>query len=363
MAEDKKVAGQEQEQEVAAVQQEPAKKTVHKSASGPNNEFFEKYWQPFLKPIVALVVICLVTSLLLGVTNAVTKPIIEQNTQIAADATRKELLPEADGFEEVVFSTLPANISSMYKATNGVGYVIEAYSNGYGGKVPVMVAFSMDGTIVGVKFLANNETPGLGQKLTTDEAFRENFLGSKNERISLAPADRIANATISSNAATAAVNAAVELFSEKVLGTQVGVVERTPEEVRQMLLPNAKSFTKLAVTAENVAEAYVADDGNFIIYGQDTGFQSKPIIAIVAVTPEGKILAVWGDTSNESKGYGYEIGSNEEFLNQFAGKATGEVSGDNTSVEAVAGATVSSRAFARAVQNALDALENVKEAV
>ena len=363
MADEKKIIEPEQKQQAAATPVEASKPAEQTSAPAPNNSFMEKYWQPFLKPVVALVVICLITSLLLGVTNAVTKPIIEQNTQIAADNTRKELLPEADGFEEVVFSTLPANISSMYKATNNTGYVIEAYSNGYGGKVPAMVAFSMDGTIVGVKFLQNNETPGLGQKLGTEEGFRDIFIGSKNERITLTPADRIANATISSNAAAAAVNAAVELFSEKVLGKPVGVVEMTPEEVRQMLLPDAKEFTKLTVTAQNVAEVYLADDGNFIIYGQDSGFHSKPITAIVAVTPEGNVLAVWGDTENESKGYGYEIGSNQEYLDQFAGKTSGEVSGEASAVEVVAGATVSSRAFARAVQNALDALEIVKGAV
>lgn len=340
----------------------PAQKEEPASPATQSSDFKGRIWQPFLKPVVALVVITMLTSLLLGLTNMVTAPIIKQNTLNAAEAARQELLPEADAFEEIIFATKPDGITSMFKAKNGVGYVIEAYGTGYGGKVPVMVAFNQEGTIVGIKFLENSETPGLGQKLVTDEKFSEQFIGLPNERITLAPADRIANATISSNAAASAVNAAIELLNEKVMGQKPGTVELTPEQVREKLLPNATSFTQLAVDAPKVIDAYAADDGNFIIYTEEPGFYSGAVTAAVAVTPDGKILAVWADTSNETKGFGYEVDNDQAFLDQFTGLSSGQVSGEASQVDAVGGATITSGAFGRAVQSALDALETVKEA-
>ena len=46
-------------------------------------------WNDFVKPIVVLGVICLVTSLLLAATNNVTAPIIAENAVKTANATRQ----------------------------------------------------------------------------------------------------------------------------------------------------------------------------------------------------------------------------------------------------------------------------------
>ena len=77
------------------------------------------------------------------------------------DSNRTELLPEADTFTKVECTV--EGVTEAYKADNGAGYVITAASKGYGGDVPVMVAFNSEGTITAVKFLDNDETPGLGQ--------------------------------------------------------------------------------------------------------------------------------------------------------------------------------------------------------
>ena len=51
--------------------------------------------------------------------------------------------------------------------------MITAASKGYGGDVPVMVAFNSEGTITAVKFLDNDETPGLGQKVKNEVWIRD----------------------------------------------------------------------------------------------------------------------------------------------------------------------------------------------
>ena len=45
-----------------------------------------------IKPIIVLLIICLVVSALLGFTNSLTAPIIAENTRIAAEQTRRAVL-------------------------------------------------------------------------------------------------------------------------------------------------------------------------------------------------------------------------------------------------------------------------------
>lgn len=169
-------------------------------------------WKDFGNPIVVLGVICLVTSLLLAVTNGVTAPIIEENAIRTANETRQALLPAADSFTEMAVPANAAeNVSEIYRADNGSGFVVTASAKGYGGDVPVMVAFNADGKIEAVRFLDNSETPGLGQKVKTD-AFGGQFSGMAAEAFTLSDIDALTGATISSRAATTAINAAIAAY-------------------------------------------------------------------------------------------------------------------------------------------------------
>ncbi len=169
-----------------------------------------KLWEDFLRPVVTLVVICVVTSALLAYTNGVTAPIIEENTIRIANETRTALLPEAEGaFTEVEVDV--ENVTEAYAADNGAGYVISAAAKGYGGDVPVMVAFSADGEIVAVKFLDNDETPGLGQKVK-DAAFQDQFAGRAASEMTLSDIDGLSGATFSTNGALNGVNAAIKAY-------------------------------------------------------------------------------------------------------------------------------------------------------
>lgn len=169
-----------------------------------------KVWNDFLKPIVVLCVICLVTSTLLAFTNQVTAPIIAENSNTAANAARAELLPDADGFAKLDDPGVEG-VTEAYKAKNDVGFVITAQANGYGGPVPVMVAFGTDGSISAVKFLENSETPGLGQKVL-EPGFAAQFSGMEAAPFTLGDIDAISGATISSTASVNAINAAIQAY-------------------------------------------------------------------------------------------------------------------------------------------------------
>lgn len=169
-------------------------------------------WNKIYKPIVVLSVICVVITGALALTNDITKPIIEEATRKAQDATRMELLPDATGFTQVEGISL-TNVSDVYVADNGVGAVVTSTSKGYGGTMTVMVGFTADGTIRQVKVTENQETKGIGSKVAGDPAFWTRFEGLGAETLVLdEDVDALSGATVSSKALLAAVNSAIEGF-------------------------------------------------------------------------------------------------------------------------------------------------------
>ena len=104
------------------------------------------FWTEMARPVVVLVVICLVASALLGITNAKTAPVIEENIRIEAEKTRKEVLPAASEFTELeVSEELKANgVTGIFEGDNGTGYVVTAEKTGYGGAVVVTVGFDTE---------------------------------------------------------------------------------------------------------------------------------------------------------------------------------------------------------------------------
>ena len=119
-------------------------------------------WNKIFKPIVVLVIICIVITGALAATNGVTAPIIEEATRLAQEKARAELLPEAEGFEEITGIEVE-NVSAVYGSTNDVGVVITSSAKGYGGDVVVMTAFSPDGTVKQIKVTEAAETKGIGR--------------------------------------------------------------------------------------------------------------------------------------------------------------------------------------------------------
>lgn len=308
-----------------------------------------KIWNDFVKPIVVLGTICLISSVLLAMTNGVTAPIIETNSARVANETRKSLLPQADTFTKV--ETSVAGVTEMYKAGNGTGYVVTASSKGYGGQVPVMVSFDTNGKIVAAKFLDNSETPGLGQKVKS-AAFQKQFSGMAAEQFTLSDIDAISGATISSSAAVRAINAAITAYTTATGGAKSDL---TPEQLRAQLLPNAGTITKVNVTADGVTEAYKGEKYGVVIYAQGPGFYKKTITVAVGLDDKGVITGMWIDGSNETDGVGSQIGT-DKFTQQFVGKT------DTSGADAVAGATISSNAAFAVIQKALAAFSAVKGA-
>lgn len=326
--------------------QAPAKPAASQAKPGP--------WGAIVKPIIVLVAVCLITSFLLGITNQLTEPVIAENTAKADNAARALLLPEADSFEEQPVPENLGNVTSIHRATNGSGWVIGAFAQGYGGKVPVLVAFDTDGNIAGAAFTENSETVGLGQKVR-DEEFSSQFASRPAQPMALSDIDAIASATISSGAAVNAVNYAVEAYQQETGGA---ARPTGPDEVNTSLLPG-ESLAPITISGANVQPtAYKSDAGNYIIYGEVPGGQdgTKLLVAAVAMDESGTVLNLWLDTSSESEAYGGLLATDQAYLNSFVGQTS------PVQVDTVADVTNSSSRVNDAVDAALNALPAAKEA-
>ena len=168
-----------------------------------NNAFNE-----MIKPIIVLVAICLVVSALLGLTNSVTAPIIEENARIEAEQTRAAVLPGAAGFTEIDCDLAALGLTGAYKENSGLGYVVTAANKGYAGDVVVTVGMDNDGKIVGISADVGTETSGVGTKAGAD-GYLANYVGLTGNCDGV---DTISNATFSSVAVKNGVNAALKAF-------------------------------------------------------------------------------------------------------------------------------------------------------
>ncbi len=190
----------------------------------------------FMKDALILFAITLVSGICLGFVYDVTKGPIEQATIAANNATYREVLSTADSFgsvegsEETIAATAEelntlgygsVAIESVLEGKDAsgatVGYVINSLSNNsYGGAVKLSIGFDMDKTITGVGIREISDTPGLGLK-AKEPAYKEQFIGKNADVLTVTKSGQaadneinaISGATITSNATTNAVNAAL----------------------------------------------------------------------------------------------------------------------------------------------------------
>lgn len=168
-------------------------------------------------PVLVLGLICLLSGAALATANYFTAPLISQRQQELVQAAYMEVLPQADHFEPVTgYKT--SGVLDAVRAENGAGWAFKVAAKGFEGDVPAVVGIDASGTIIGVKFLENNESPGFGQKLVDGSQegldFAQQFLGRSEPGKLGETVDGIAGATRSSTAATNAVNAALSCLDE-----------------------------------------------------------------------------------------------------------------------------------------------------
>lgn len=325
-----------------------------------------------LKLGVTLFVICAVAALVLGITNNITSPVIEERNIQASNKSRQIVLSDAEEFKQLegMNSDIVVEVYEGLKGGDVIGYTIKTSPKGYGGAVEVMVGISTDGKITGVDIGNHSETPGLGSK-ASEPAFKDQYLdkgvansllvvkGSVNNDNEISA---ISGATITSNGVTSGVNAAMKIYNEKLSGNGDKIAQDENIDPKEKLFKSA-SFRELEGEAEGeVLRVYEAKNGDETIgYIFDTeidGYSEKTEV-LVGITIDGKIKGVELGINTRKNQYlasTFDTGLKQQFENIKAQEfeLVSEFPKKDSDIQVVSGATISSKSIVNAVNVAVN---------
>lgn len=188
------------------------------------------------RQVATLALLALLGGGLLVAVQQLAAPRIEQQRQAAAERRLLDLLP-AGSYDNHPLSqpiALPAG-GLLGNPTAEPGYqarlggqlqavLLPATANGYAGPIKLLVAISADGRLLSSKVLQQQETPGLGDKLERQRSpWLQGFDGkslsegaaSWTLRSEAGQVDQIVGATVTSRAATDALQRALRFFDEQ----------------------------------------------------------------------------------------------------------------------------------------------------
>ena len=280
---------------------------------------------------IVLGLITIIAGLGLAVTNEVTKEPIKQQAIAAEEKAKKAVMPEADSFEEIVLE----DGTAFFIAKQGdevVGYVSLEEAKGYGGMIEVVTGVKEDGTVTGINVGGSSfaETPGLGAK-ARDTAFTDQIQG-KQSPVRLGDPTN-ANAVESITAAARTSNAVLN------------AVNASAKKINLYLNPDSG----IPAVAEGTP-----------YFGEAEGFVG-PVYVVVTVKDDGTIsgLKVGDERFAESDGYG-AAALESDFEQRIVGK-TMPVSVED--IEAISGATVTTKAVLSAMNTAYEQKNIIGESV
>ena len=200
-----------------------------------------KLQSTLLNMILSLTCIALVAAAMLSGIYLLTKESIEQQKAEKQLKAISAVLPTHERIAD------PETVQGLivHKAYTGdtfVGAAVETESNGFGGKIRLMVGFDNDSHITGYEVLEQAETPGLGTHIV--EWFKnadkpgQNILGrTATGAMTVSKdggdVDAITAATISSRAFLEAVNKAYEAYTDGEVQAASGASQQAAPKVAE----------------------------------------------------------------------------------------------------------------------------------
>ncbi len=174
--------------------------------------------------------------ILAGVHQVTAGPIAEQHEN-TLKAAYQAVVPQATDFQDMQIDTAEADSITMEKynaqitsvleakdaSSQTVGYVVNIVSHGgYGGDIVFSLGIENTGAIEGVSITEIDETPGLGMKAVTDDAFLKQYMGqSAGTQFSLgSDIQSITSATFTSRCINNGINAGMAYYQQKIGGAQ-----------------------------------------------------------------------------------------------------------------------------------------------
>ena len=370
---------------------------------------------------LVLVSICAVMAVLLALTNAITAPIIKKNQDAAANEALLEVMPNGEGFEKIEFDAakLPKTVTEVYREKNG-GYVITLTTTGYGSGLVIMCGVNADRTVSGAVCLGSTETLGHEKTFGANFVGKDAAGVSAVDTISGATKTTGAYKNAIADALNAAIilgGGSVDLRTEEeILNDNLSQALPAGEgKFTKLFITEVVEGIDAVYTADNgkgwvyvIGESFIAVDEsgntenetvaaaheilsatttenvdltaftglskylisakktatrNYILevkglgYGIKGGDDYHPasgeyIVVRVSMTAEGKIIDTLTVSQAESKGIG-DACADEKFYGQFDGKTES----DYRDVDAIAGATMTTNGYLKAIEDAFAAVK------
>ena len=130
---------------------------------------------------------------------------------------------------------------------------------------------------------------------------------------------------------------------------------KAQEAARMELLPDANGFTAVeGVSVAGVSAVYTADNGVGAVVTSSAKGYGGTMVVMVGFNADGTIRQIKVTENQETKGIGSKVAGDPTFWTRFQGlKAESLVLGED--VDALSGATISSKALTAAVNSAIEA--------
>ena len=289
-----------------------------------------------VKLALRLFIFALVASVLLAVTNEVTKGPIEQQKLASKMAALNTVLPGCE-YEQIEYEGISDDsaLDEIFIGKNAdgsiKGYALTANPQGYGGEIPITLGVSEGGYVTQVYVGSLQETQGLGSRVG-DDAFKEQFIAIAADPDTLRnDVDTIAGATISSSAF---VNAVQEMltYTKGTLGIEPHAGDK------DAILAEAAAING----GDEGEDAPVETTTNTY---DVTGF--APFKVDVTVDSNGKIVSVSVPENNETPGLGADLIADQSIFDALVGQdiATAQI-------DVKSGVTLTSNAINDALKQA-----------
>lgn len=179
---------------------------------------------------IILAVYAVASCTVLAVVNNVTSPVIRENNIRKANETMKAVFPDADEFADPEAKcgttksgkTVIDSVKLAKKNGETLGAVVQISGPTYD-RSTIMVGMDLNGTITGMRYLNNTDTPGFGQKgsdptfkLKNGKTFFGQFEGFDSDKgfVTNETFDAISGATITSNGIATMMDDAAEAMKE-----------------------------------------------------------------------------------------------------------------------------------------------------
>ena len=262
-----------------------------------------------VKLALRLFIFALVASVLLAVTNEVTKGPIEQQKLASKMAALNTVLPGCE-YEQIEYEGISddSTLDEIFIGKNAdgsiKGYALTANPQGYGGEIPITLGVSEGGYVTQVYVGSLQETQGLGSRVG-DDAFKEQFIAIAADPDTLRnDVDTIAGATISSSAF---VNAVQEMltYTKGTLGIEPHAGDK------DAILAEAAAING----GDEGEDAPVETTTNTY---DVTGFAAFKVD--VTVDSNGKIVSVSVPENSETPGLGADLIADQSIFDALVGQ-------------------------------------------